>query len=396
MTEADRTLIQEKHRQLDALLPGLAADCWLVLCREGSDPAALLVAGFAMVGEAAFVFTRDGQKHAVVADYDRAAVAAPGVFDSVTAYSATSLAEPLSELLARLQPQTIALDFSEDDPLCDGLSYGLWRKLKRIVGDDLESRITSAASILTPLRAQKSPEELRRLKQAVALTEQILDEVGAFMRIGMTEREVAEFIKDRQRHYRVTCSFGDGAAVMCGRVGLGHRLPTDARLEGGDTVVVDMGIYWEGYTSDIMRTYYLLREDESAPPAEVQRRFAVARDAVKLAAAAIAPGKRGFEIDAVARAHLEASGIPPYSHALGHQIGRTVHDGGALLAPLGRRYGERGNVPIAAGEVYTLEPVIHGRTEVDGVPIGPEKDIVVMPHGAEFLSPPQEVLVCIR
>lgn len=43
MTPSDLTLIREKQAQLDALLPSLEADAWLVLCREGSDPATLLL-----------------------------------------------------------------------------------------------------------------------------------------------------------------------------------------------------------------------------------------------------------------------------------------------------------------------------------------------------------------
>jgi Xaa-Pro aminopeptidase len=83
------------------------------------------------------------------------------------------------------------------------------------------------------------------------------------------------------------------------------------------------------------------------------------------------PGVAGHEVDAVARGVLEEHGVAVYTHALGHQIGRTVHDGGTTLAPLGDRYGTRGAGRLEVGEVYTLEPVVHGRTGVDGHPIGP-------------------------
>lgn len=396
MRPEDRRLIKEKHEQLDALLPRMEADLWLVFCREGSDPSTLLLANSEMVGECAFVLTRDGRKHAVVADYDAEPIEAPGVFDSVTAYTTSGVAEPLRALVQGLKPETIALNVSLEDPLLDGLSYGMFLKLKRILEDDgLEARAVSSAGVLAPWRARKTPEELRRLKRAVHYTEAILDEVAGFMKSGMTEREVAEFIKERQRHYGVTASFGDGAAVMTGTAGMGHRPPGDARLTPGDVVVIDIGVFFEGYTSDIMRTFYLLDRGETAPPPEVQRRFEVARDAVRRAVAAMAPGKKGYEIDKVARDFLEANGIKAYTHALGHQIGRSVHDGGTTLAPLGARYGERGKAALVEGEVYTVEPVVHGRTGVDGVPIGPEQDVVVTASGAEFLSTPQETLVCI-
>jgi Xaa-Pro aminopeptidase len=107
------------------------------------------------------------------------------------------------------------------------------------------------------------------------------------------------------------------------------------------------------------------------------------------------PGVAGHEVDAVARGVLERYGITPYTHALGHQIGRTVHDGGTTLAPLGDRYGERGLGRLVEGEVYTIEPVVHGITDETGHPIGPEQDVVVTKDGARFLSRPQETLTLV-
>ena len=396
MTEADIVLIREKHAQLDELLPKLEADAWLVYGREGSDRNSLLLSGLEMIGESAYLFTRSGRKVAVVADYDRMAHETPGVFDEVIAYSKTGIKEPLLELFSQLVPETLALNFDPGDPLLDGLTHGLFLRLKEMLGwEDFEGRVVSSRGVLGPLRACKTAEELRRLREAVKLTERILDEVDTFMRVGMSEREVAEFIKVRQKHYGTSGSFSDGAAVLTGRAGLGHRDAGEHPLTPGDTVLIDIGCWYLGYTSDIMRAYYLLREGESEAPVEVQRRFAVGQEAMKKAVAAMKPGVMAYEVDRVAREHLAANGIEPFTHALGHQLGRAVHDGGTTLAPLGGRYGERGNAPLQVGEVYTVEPVVHGKTDEDGVPIGVEQDVVVTESGAEFLSTPQERLVLV-
>lgn len=393
----DIELVRQKHVQLDALLPGLPADAWIVLCREGSDPATYLLTGHGMVGLSAFVCTRRGDKVAIVADYDASVVAAPGVFGEVIGYGREGLPSHLREVVARLGVTSFALDTHEDDHLQDGLTVGLLRKLARIIGDDgLGSRAVSAEAVLGPLRAVKTEEELRRIRRAIAITEQLLDEIGAFMRAGMRERDVAEFVKRRQRELGVRHSFSDGAAVMTGRAGLGHRDAGDGIITPGDTVVVDMGVVVDGYTSDLMRTYYVLDEDETSPPEPVARRFDAAMAAVHAAVGAMRPGVLGHEVDAVARATLAALGAPEYPHALGHQIGRSVHDGGTTLAPLGERYGARGMGALAVGEVYTVEPVVHGRTDVDGHPIGPEQDVVVTALGTEFLSKPPDTLTLVR
>jgi Xaa-Pro aminopeptidase len=396
MTPNDLALVREKHAQLDALLPQLPADVWVVFCREGSDRSTLLTTGHEMVGLSAFLFTPGGEKYALVADYDRMGIEQLGVFGHVVAYGREGLTPHLQAVWSALNPYVVALNQHEEDYLLDGLTVGLLRKLERTLAPDgFGDRIVSSAPVLQPLRSRKTPEERRRLERAVAVTEQLLDEAGQFMRAGMTERDVAEFIKRRQRDLGVTHSFSDGAAVMTGTAGLGHRAAGDAPLLPGDTVVIDMGVFVEGYTSDVMRTYYVARPGETAPPPEVQHRFDAAMAAVHASFAAMRPGVAGHEVDAVARAVLESYGVAPYTHALGHQIGRTVHDGGTTLAPLGDRYGTRGLGRLEVGEVYTLEPVVHGRTGVDGHPIGPEQDVIVTETGAEFLSNPPDRLTLV-
>ena len=388
MKQSDVTLVKQKHAQLDGLLPELDADAWLVLTREHSDASTYLFAGIGMVGESAFLFTRDGRKYAVVADYDVAPIEVSGEFQ-ITSYGQGGFMAPLAELLESVAPQSLALNFSESDPLADGLSVGMLHKLRSAWPvPDFDDRLCSSKTILDALRSQKTSEEIRRIREAVRITETVLDEVGQFLQPGRTEIEVTEFVKARHRHYGVTHSFGDGANVMVGHVGIGHRPAGESQVTAGDVVVVDMGVYYEGYTSDIQRTWYVRRQGESAPPPEVQHRFEVGRDAMQKVFAAMRPGVAGWELDKIARDHQAANGVKPYTHALGHQIGRSVHDGGTTLAPLNPRYGERGKPAIRANEVYTVEPVVHGRTGVDGPPVGHEQDVLVTGDGAEVLSTP--------
>ena len=387
-------LIREKHAQLDKLLPQLKADAWLIPCREENDRAAPLLAGFDTIGETILIFTRKGKKIAIVTDYDQQDARATGVYDEVIPCS-KGFAEPLRQVLKSHGLNSFAMNYSEDDALMDGLSYGLLLRLKKLLDlPDFESRLISSQSILEPLRAQKSLEEIRRIREAIRITETILNEVDAFIQPGMTERQIVNFIKARQRHHGTSSSFGDGANVMAGRFGIGHRSATDTAITPGDSLLIDIGCYYEGFTSDIQRAYYFLDQETDAP-AHVKHRFNVGQEAMHRAINAIMPGKRGYEIDAIARYYQEENGITPFPHALGHQIGRTVHDGGSLLAPIGPRYGQRGNVPLEVGEVYTVEPVVHGHTDKDGCPIGVEQDVLITENGAEVLSTPQEHLILV-
>jgi Xaa-Pro aminopeptidase len=76
-----------------------------------------------------------------------------------------------------------------------------------------------------------------------------------------------------------------------------------------------------------------------------------------------------------------------FTHGLGHQVGRTVHDGGVMMGPDNARYADRSRGVIEAGMVLTLEPVV-GSAMI-------EEDVVVTETGCEFLVPPQREIYLV-
>ena len=101
------------------------------------------------------------------------------------------------------------------------------------------------------------------------------------------------------------------------------------------------------------------------------------------------PGAAGWEVDAAARESLVAAGYPEPMHALGHQLGRSAHDGGTTLAPRWDRYGAAPFGLVEAGNVFTLE---YGTAVPGRGYIGLEEDVLVTADGIEWLSTPQREL----
>jgi len=101
------------------------------------------------------------------------------------------------------------------------------------------------------------------------------------------------------------------------------------------------------------------------------------------------PGVPGHKVDAAARATLVEAGYEEPKYALGHQVGRSAHDGGTLLAPLWDRYGDAPLGPVEEGNVYTLE---YGAQVPSRGYIGLEEDVLVTADGIEWLSTPQREL----
>ena len=137
---------------------------------------------------------------------------------------------------------------------------------------------------------------------------------------------------------------------------------------------------------------YVLREGETEAPLEVQRGFITIRTAIEQSRGAMKAGVTGNSIDVISREVVTDSGYPEYMYALGHQLGRVAHDGGALLGPLWEKYGDSPNQTLEIGQVYTIEP---GLAVSQGY-IGLEEDVVLTYEGALYIGEPQREIVLIK
>ena len=104
-------------------------------------------------------------------------------------------------------------------------------------------------------------------------------------------------------------------------------------------------------------------------------------------------GVTGNSIDVIAREILVDSGYPEYPYALGHQLGRVAHDGGALLGPL-------------VGEIWRLTQSgtgsgtgLYDRTRPGCAKLWLrwlEEDVVMTENGAEYIGEPQREIMLIK
>jgi Xaa-Pro aminopeptidase len=391
-------MIREKIGQARAVLGELGIDLWLIFVRESAtlpDPALPIVVGTNVTWQSAFLIPRVGETRAIVGSLDRPNMVSQGVFDQVEGY-VEGVRAPLRAAIAAIDPQRVAINFSRDVDIADGLTHGMYLNLvDYLTGTPYAERFESSAPILARLRGRKTPAEVERMRGAVDAALAIFAAVAGFIRPGRSEKEIATFMKERVAAAGLELAWDPDhcPAVFTGPDTAGaHAGPTDRRVEPGHVLNIDFGVRKDGYCSDLQRTFYIRREGETTAPPEVQRGFQVIVDAITKGAEVLRPGVPGWQVDAAARGHITANGYPEYQHALGHQIGRVAHDGSGLLSPRWERYGGRSHEPVEAGQVYTLEP----RLPIEGYGIATvEEMVLVEPDGVEWLSGRQTELLLI-
>jgi Xaa-Pro aminopeptidase len=386
------TIQKEKLNQASTYLAEEDIDLWLIPTREGSDPGLDLLTKIKTVGLGAFLITAKGKYLAICSRIDAQDIEECGLFSSVITYS-DSFDNTLKELIGDLKPRKIALNYSIDDHLCDGIGTGLYRRIVKALTDTFSGEYCSSQDVLTRIRSVKSPEELKNLKIAINITTEIYDLVFKEIRSGMSEIEIGElFVKEMRKRDVINGTYGELAPPMVLKERLAHRQPGEARLVPGDFLIIDFSVAWKGYCSDIARTAYVLKKGETEAPTEMQETFTNARDAISAAFDVIKPGKKGWEIDDTARKFLIAHKMPDITHATGHQIGLAVHDGGTLLGPPWSRYGKAPFGVIEEGMIFTLEPTI---LREKGYSALVEENILITEKAAEYLSQRQMELYLI-
>lgn len=391
-------LIQEKVAQATAVLNELDVDVWLTFVRETAlqpDPVLELIADVDVTWQTAFMLARNGRHTCIIGHFDAVNVRNLGLYDVIEYHHGIS--QPLRDALTQLDPAQIAINYSENDVAADGLSLGMYRTLQNILaGTPYANRLVSAERIIAALRGRKSETEIARVRQAVATTENLFDAVEQFVRPGMTQRQIADFVHQRIDEMGLGYAWAKpfNPIVTCGPdSATGHAAPGDVPLQKGHTLHMDLGIRQNDYCSDIQRMWYVLDEGETAAPPDVQSAFDVVYGAIKAGEAALKPGVPGWQVDAAARQFIVDHGYPEYMHAFGHLLGRVAHDGATVLGPQWERYAGICELLVEVGNIFTLE--LHVIVPQRGM-MSLEEDVLVTETGIEYLSKPQTKLRYIR
>ena len=219
--------------------------------------------------------------------------------------------------------------------------------------------------LVDQVRAVKEPEEMALLEQAVYLADTAMDRVSEQIRPGMTEKDVAWQMELAMREMGAEAISFDTIVAAGPNGARPHHRASDYAIQRGDGIVIDMGAKYDGYCSDITRTYVLGEANDT-----FRKVYGIVLDAQETAEAAVQAGMTGGDADGLARKVIADAGYgETFGHSLGHGIGLAVHE-----FP---RVGPNSPGVLEDGMVFSVEPGIY-ITGWGGVRI---EDLVVLEKG---------------
>lgn len=156
-------------------------------------------------------------------------------------------------------------DISKDDyenffNYCENVgfeeNYITYAEYKEYIHKYKINNFEETESIIEKQRMIKDEEEIRNLRKACSITDDCFDHLKEFIKIGMTEKEVALEI---ERFFKLNGADGlsfDSVVASGRNSSMPHAVPTDKKIEAGDPITIDFGCKYKGYCSDMTRTIF--------------------------------------------------------------------------------------------------------------------------------------------
>jgi len=233
--------------------------------------------------------------------------------------------------------------------------------------------------LLRSMRVNKSPEEIKRMKHAMELIEEVLRQGLKSVKTGVTEIEIVAELEYLMKKLGAQGPSFETMVLSGPKTALPHGTPGDRKIQHGDLLMFDMGVYADGYASDITRTFAV---GDISP--EQKNIYDAVLEANLQGIQAIKPGVTLASVDKAARDAIDQAGYGPYFlHRLGHGLGMDVHEYPSV-------HGNNTDL-VQPGMVFTVEPGVYV-AGLGGVRI--EDDIFVTDNGVEVLtSYPKELTI---
>ena len=243
----------------------------------------------------------------------------------------------------------------------------------------IDAELAPASGLIEKLREQKDDGEIAIIEKACAIADEGFEHVLKMIRPGMTEIEVANQLDFFMRSLGATGTSFDTIVASGVRSALPHGVASEKMIEQGELITLDFGCVYQGYVSDITRTFAI-----GDPGQQLKDIYQVVLEAQRKVIEVAQAGVTGAQLDAIARDFITDAGYgEAFGHSTGHGIGMEIHGGPNIS--------HSNDEPLDVGNVITDEPGIY-LAGLGGVRI--EDDLVILAEGNRILTQsPKELII---
>lgn len=275
----------------------------------------------------------------------------------------------VSEIVSELAKKDRIKRVGFESPI---VTYSFYTGLAKNIGS---AALVPVADLVESLRLIKDKEEIRLIQKSADIAVKGYHYVRQTARPGMTERE----IQGRLEYY--TKSIGSerpafDIIVAAGpRASMPHCQSNETKVKNNDLVLLDMGVVYEGYHSDLTRPIFLGKMSPLH-----KKIYDIVWEAQRAGIAKAGPGVPASEVDAASRAVIEGYGYGDFfGHGTGHGVGLEIHEAPSVSG--------RSKTILEPGMVITVEPGVYlpGKIgiRIEDMILITEKGRVVMTRGLE-------------
>ena len=247
-----------------------------------------------------------------------------------------------------------------------------WAAQRRWADTLSANQLIPTAGVVEGLRQRKDAGEVARMTRAAAIADAALGEVLALLGQGATEETVALALDSAMRRlgaedraFETIVASGPNAAKP-------HARPSGRRIASGDLVVIDFGAQFDGYRSDMTRTFCVGGRADG----QIARMLQVVAEAQAAGVAAVHAGASAGDVDLACRSRIaEAGWAEAFEHGTGHGVGLDIHEAPSV--------GPGSTAILEPGTAVTVEPGVY-LAGIGGVRI--EDTLVVTDDGCTPLT----------
>jgi len=223
-------------------------------------------------------------------------------------------------------------------------TFDFWKKLKKI---SRGAKLFDFKNELNEKRTVKNEDEIEKLTRAQNLNDKTFAAVKKWLKRGVSEKEIAWKIKDFAHSFGADGLSFESIVAINEHSAAPHHQNGDRKLKRGDLILIDMGVSFGGYCSDMSRMIFT--REPTKEEAKVYNTVLAAQNA---AIRKIKSGVTGQKIEKIAHDVIEKAGLGKlFTHALGHGVGIDIHE----LPNLSKLY----NKKIPKNAVVTVEPGVY-------------------------------------